>query len=244
MTVTTAAAPDAAVPDAAVPDAAVPDAAVPDAAVPDAAVPDAAVPDAAVPDAGTPAADIRRPSAADLVAARGRRIPDLVVPGLRVLFAGINPSLYSAATGYHFARPGNRFWPALHQSGFTPRQLRPAEQYLLPGLGLGITNVVARATARADELDAAELREGGALLAAITADLGAVWLAVLGVTAYRTGFGLPGAVVGPQDERIGGARVWVLPNPSGLNAHWSGPRLGEAFSVLRAAAFGGARSPA
>ena len=201
----------------------------------------AAAGDAGAPDAAPLLAAIRRPSAADLVAARGRCIPDLIAPGLRVLFAGINPSLYSAATGYHFARPGNRFWPALHQSGFTQRQLRPAEQYLLPGLRLGITNVVARATARADELDGAELREGGELLAALTADLGAAWLAVLGVTAYRTGFGRPGAVVGPQDELIGGARVWVLPNPSGLNAHWSGPRLGEAFGVLRAAVFGGAQ---
>jgi double-stranded uracil-DNA glycosylase len=180
------------------------------------------------------------PSKADLAAARGRVIPDLVAPGLRVLFAGINPSLYSAATGYHFARPGNRFWPALHQSGFTPRQLQPVEQHLLPDLGLGITNVVARATARADELDAAELREGSSVLAALTADLGVRWLAVLGVTAYRTGFGQPGAVVGPQEERIGGARVWVLPNPSGLNAHWSGPRLAAAFSELSAVASGDA----
>jgi TDG/mug DNA glycosylase family protein len=102
-----------------------------------------------------------RPTKADIAAARGQTIPDLVAPGLRVLFAGINPSLYSAATGHHFARPGNRFWPALHRSGFTSRQLRPDEQPVLPGLGLGITNVVARATARADELDAAELRAGG-----------------------------------------------------------------------------------
>jgi double-stranded uracil-DNA glycosylase len=180
------------------------------------------------------------PSKADLAAARGRVIPDLVAPGLRVLFAGINPSLYSAATGYHFARPGNRFWPALHQSGFTQRQLQPIEQHLLPDLGLGITNVVARATARADELDAAELREGSLVLAALAADLGVRWLAVLGVTAYRTGFGQPGAAVGPQEERIGGARVWVLPNPSGLNAHWSGPRLAAAFSELSAVAFGDA----
>jgi double-stranded uracil-DNA glycosylase len=168
-----------------------------------------------------------------MAAARGRTIPDLVAPGLRVLFAGINPSLYSAATGYHFARPGNRFWPALHRSGFTRRQLPPADQHLLLADGLGITNVVARATARADELDAAELQAGGAALAALAGDLGASWLAVLGVTAYRTAFGRPRAVVGPQDERLGGARVWILPNPSGLNALWTTPKLTEAFRDLR-----------
>ncbi len=183
-------------------------------------------------DAGRP----RRPTQADLAAARGRTIPDLITTGLRVLFAGINPSLYSAATGYHFARPGNRFWPALHQSGFTRRQLRPEEQWLLPGSGLGITNVVARATARADELSAAELRSGGADLLALAARLDVGWLAVLGVTAYRAAFGQPGAAVGPQELRPGGTRVWVLPNPSGLNAHWTMPRLVVAFQELRATA--------
>src|SRR3954470_3851224 len=106
-----------------------------------------------------------KPTPAEVAAAAGRTIPDLVGPGLRVLFSGINPSLYSAATGHHFARPGNRFWPALHRSGFTPRQLHPSEQAELPGMGLGITNVVARATARADELSRAELVDGGRLLA-------------------------------------------------------------------------------
>jgi len=177
-----------------------------------------------------------RPSPADLAAARTRTIPDLVAPGLRVLFAGINPGLYSAATGYHFARPGNRFWPALHQSGFTERQLAPAEQYLLPADGLGITNVVARATARADELTAAELEAGGAALAALAGELGVRWLAVLGVTAYRTAFSRPRAAVGPQEEVLGGARVWILPNPSGLNAHWTMPGLVAAFRELREAA--------
>jgi TDG/mug DNA glycosylase family protein len=167
------------------------------------------------------------------VAARNRTIPDLVAPGLRVLFAGINPSLYSAATGYHFARPGNRFWPALHRSGFTARQLAPAEQHLLLTDRLGITNVVARATARADELDAAELEAGGTELAALVGELGVRWLAVLGVTAYRAAFGRPRAVVGPQDELLAGAGVWILPNPSGLNAHWTTPRLVEAFLELR-----------
>jgi double-stranded uracil-DNA glycosylase len=174
-----------------------------------------------------------RPSQADLAAARDRTIPDLVAPGLRVLFAGINPSLYSAAVGYHFARPGNRFWPAMHLSGFTARQLAPAEQHLLLADGLGITNVVARATARADELDTAELQAGGTNLALLAGELGVRWVAVLGVTAYRAAFGRPRAVVGPQDERLGEARVWTLPNPSGLNAHWTMPRLAEAFLELR-----------
>ena len=177
-----------------------------------------------------------RPTRADIAAARGRTIPDLVAPGLRVLFAGINPSLYSAATGYHFARPGNRFWPALYQSGFTDRQLQPAEQHLLLDAGLGITNVVARATARADELDASELRAGGAALTAMAAELGALWLAVLGVTAYRAAFGQPRAVVGPQPDLPGGVRVWVLPNPSGLNASYRLDRLAQEFSRLRAVA--------
>ena len=130
-----------------------------------------------------------RPGPADLAAARDRTVPDVVAPGLRVLFAGINPGLYSAATGHHFARPGNRFWPALHQSGFTPRLLRPDEQDELLGLGLGITNVVGRATARAGELTPAELRHGGTVLLAKTARLRPRWLAVVGVTAYRTAFG-------------------------------------------------------
>jgi len=177
----------------------------------------------------------RRPTRADIAAARDRTIPDLVAPGLRVLFVGINPSLYSAATGRHFARPGNRFWPALHQSGFTSRQLRPDEQPLLLGQGLGITNVVARATARADELDAAELRAGGVALAELAESLRVSWLAILGVTAYRTAFRVPGAVVGPQACRLGGAHVWILPNPSGLNASWQLPRLAMAFRDLREA---------
>ncbi len=175
----------------------------------------------------------RRPSAAELAAAKNRTIPDVARPGLRVLFSGINPGLYSAATGYHFARPGNRFWPALHQSGFTGRQLAPQEQEQLLALGLGITNVVARATARADELDAGELLEGGRILATKVAVLRPRWLAVVGVTAFRVAFGQRHAVVGPQSESFGGTRVWVLPNPSGLNALWTTPKLIEAFRDLR-----------
>ena len=176
---------------------------------------------------------VPRPAAADLAAARDTTIPDVIAPGLAVLFAGINPGLYSAATGYHFARPGNRFWPALHRSGFTPRQLRPEEQAQLLGLGLGITNVVARATARASELRPAESTEGARLLAGKVQRLRPAWLAVLGVTAYRAAFGQPRAAVGPQQEAIGTTRIWVLPNPSGLNASWTMPKLIAAYRELR-----------
>ena len=177
-----------------------------------------------------------RPTAAEVAAAVDRTIPDLVGDGMRVLFSGINPSLYSAATGHHFARPGNRFWPALHRSGFTPTQLHPSEQYRLPGWGLGITNVVARATARADQLTPAELVEGGRMLADSARRWRPRYVAILGVTAYRTAFGRPKATVGRQDHELGGAAVWVLPNPSGLNASWTPPRLVEAFRELCAAA--------
>jgi double-stranded uracil-DNA glycosylase len=178
----------------------------------------------------------RRPAAADLAAAAGRTIPDVIAPGLRVLFSGINPGLYSAATGHHFARPGNRFWPALHRSGFTPRLFRPDEQDLLLGLGLGITNVAARATARAGELTGQELRDGGRALQEKAERLAPRWLAVVGVTAFRTAFGLPRATVGPQELTFGSTRLWVLPNPSGLNAHWTADALAAEFARLRDAA--------
>jgi double-stranded uracil-DNA glycosylase len=174
-----------------------------------------------------------RPTRAEQAAAAGRTIADVAAPGLDVLFCGINPGLYSAATGYHFARPGNRFWRALHESGFTDRLLRPSEQDQLLGYGLGITNIVARSTARADELSAAELVAGGKLLAAKVAGLRPRWLAVVGVTAYRAAFGQPRAAVGPQDDLISGTLVWVLPNTSGLNASWTAPRLAEAFRELK-----------
>ncbi len=165
----------------------------------------------------------RRPSAAELAAAHGTGVPDVLGPDLDVLFCGINPGLYSAWSGHHFARPGNRFWPALHAAALTPRLLAPEEQHLLPGLGLGITNLVDRATARADELTGAELREGGRALAAKLRVHRPRVLAVLGVTAYRQAFSKPRARIGPQDPRdaVAGVRVWVLPNPSGLNAHWT-----------------------
>src|SRR6266568_1380010 len=142
-----------------------------------------------------------RPSRAELAAAAGRAVPDVTAPGMSVLFCGINPGLYSAATGHHFARPGNRFWPALHQSGFTARQLRPSEEDQLLGLGLGITNIVARATARAEELSADELVAGGTALGAKVRGLRPGWLAVVGVTAYRTAAARRGRTPGDHDRR-------------------------------------------
>ncbi|GAA3368684.1 G/U mismatch-specific DNA glycosylase [Streptomyces sannanensis] len=153
--------------------------------------------------------------------------------GLSVLFCGINPGLMSAATGHHFARPGNRFWPVLHLSDFTPRQLKPSEQDELLTYGLGITNVVARATARADELSAEEFREGGRLLVEKVERLRPRWLAVVGITAYRTAFGERHARIGPQERTIGDTRIWGLPNPSGLNAHWTAQTMAEEFARLR-----------
>ncbi len=169
-------------------------------------------------------------------AARERTVPDVIADGLRVLFCGINPGLLTAATGHHFARPGNRFWPALHASGFTPRLLAPAEQRQLLGYGLGITNVAARATARADELSQEELRAGGRILSATVLRHRPRWLAVAGITAYRTAFGEPAARTGPQERTIGETRIWALPNPSGLNAHWTLETMAEEFARLRAAA--------
>jgi TDG/mug DNA glycosylase family protein len=172
------------------------------------------------------------------LAGPGRTIPDVIGPGLAVLFCGINPGLYSAATGRHFARPGNRFWPALHRAGFTPRQLLPAEQEKLLGYRLGVTNLVARATAAAAELTAAELTAGARVLAGKVRRYRPEWVAVVGVTAYRVAFGRPKATFGPQDEAIGGTRIWVLPNPSGLNAHYTVDRLAAAYAELRATAAG------
>lgn len=162
-------------------------------------------------------------------------MPDVIAPGLRVLFCGINPGLYSGATGHHFARPGNRFWPSLHRSGFTPRLLAPWEEGELLSHGLGITNLVARTTAKASELSAEELRAGGAELAERVRQFRPRWLAVLGVTAYRQAFNL-GGLPGPQPSLLGPARVWLLPNPSGLNAHYQLPELVAEFRRLRDAA--------
>ncbi|GAA0588721.1 G/U mismatch-specific DNA glycosylase [Kribbella sandramycini] len=159
-------------------------------------------------------------------------IADVIGPKLRVLFCGINPGLMSAETGHHFARPGNRFWPALHLSGFTPRQLKPEEQSELLGWRLGITNVVERPSAKAGELSKAELVAGGERLVAKVLEFAPEWLAVVGVTAYRDAFGERDAGMGLQEKRIGSTRVWVLPNPSGLNAHYTLPKLAAAFAEL------------
>ncbi|MDQ1617860.1 MAG: double-stranded uracil-DNA glycosylase [Actinomycetota bacterium] len=176
------------------------------------------------------------PTRAQLFAFQDRCIEDVIAPGLRVLFCGINPGLYTAWAGHHFARPGNRFWPALYRSGFTSRQLAAAEQWELLDLGLGVTNVVARASATAAELSAAELREGGSQVTARVERFAPSYLAVLGVTAYRAAFGRPKAGLGLQPSAIGATKVWVLPNPSGLNAHYTPARLAELFADLRIAA--------
>jgi TDG/mug DNA glycosylase family protein len=173
-----------------------------------------------------------RPSPADLAAAAGKGIRDVVAPGLKVLFVGINPGLYSAATGHHFARPGNRFWPALHRSGFTPRQLHPSEQDELIRGGYGITNLVNRGTATAEELKPEEFVQGRQRLAAKVRRYRPKIVAFLGVGAYCHAFSQKRAAVGPQAQTFEGAAVWVLPNPSGLNANYQLPALIQLFRSL------------
>jgi TDG/mug DNA glycosylase family protein len=177
----------------------------------------------------------RKPTQEELRAAVTKTVPDVIAPGLRVLFCGINPGLYTAAVGHHFARPGNRFWPALHAAGFTRRLLSPFEERELLADGYGITNVVARTTATAAELTKEELIEGGRLLVQKIEAYRPRWLAILGVGAYRTAFGRPKAALGRQGETPGGAGVWVLPNPSGLNAHYTLEGLSGKLRELRAA---------
>jgi TDG/mug DNA glycosylase family protein len=160
-------------------------------------------------------------------------LPDIGGPGLDVLFCGINPGLESARRGHNFARPGNRFWPALHGAGFTPRLLRPEEDGLLPSFGLGITNVVDRASRGAAELRASELRAGAAQLDDLVRRWEPLVVAVVGLGAYRVGFERPAAGIGLQDEPIGGRPAWVLPNPSGLNAHYQLPDLIRLYGELR-----------
>jgi TDG/mug DNA glycosylase family protein len=177
-----------------------------------------------------------RPTAEQLLAARELVIPDIIAPQLRVLFCGINPGLYSAAVGHHFARPGNRFWPALHLAGFTDRLLSPHEDHLLPQYGCGVTNMVPRATAAAAELTREELVAGAKTLQRKLKLHAPTWIAFVGLGAYRTGFADPKARIGPQDRKIGPARVWVLPNTSGLNANHQLPHLAKLFAELREAA--------
>ena len=174
----------------------------------------------------------RAPTRAEVAGAAGRTVPDLVAPGLRVLFCGINPGLYSAAAGHHFARPGNRFWPALHAAGFTSRVIRPYEEDLLLDERLGITNLVARATATAAELSIQELRQGRTALERKVRRLRPRCVAVLGIGAYRAAFERPRVAIGRQRESIGRSALWVLPNPSGLNANHQLPDLAREFGAL------------
>ncbi|MCA1711839.1 MAG: mismatch-specific DNA-glycosylase [Actinobacteria bacterium] len=179
-----------------------------------------------------------KPTRDELQAAYGALVPDLVRPELTVLLCGINPSLWSGAVGLHFASPSNRLWPVLHGAGWTPRRLHPSETGEVLRAGIGITNLVARATARADELTDDEVRAGLPHVAALAERVQPRWVGFLGMTAYRTATGNRKAVVGPQPERLGGSGVWLLPNPSGLNASWQLPRLIEAYAELWRAATG------
>ena len=177
--------------------------------------------------------DVRRPTKEELLAAAGKTVPDAIAPDLRVLFCGINPGLYSAAVGHHFARPGNRFWPALYAAGFTERVLLPREERELLHTGYGITNIVERATAAADELTSEELVLGNQRLVAKVHHYRPQFVAVLGIGAYRTAFGYSKASLGQQNEPLGSAVVWLLPNPSGLNAHYQAADLARLFRELR-----------
>ena len=173
-----------------------------------------------------------RPTKAEIAAAAGKTLPDVIAPNLDVLFCGINPGLYTAAVGHHFGRPGNRFWPVLHRAGFTPRLFAPSEQRELLPLGCGITNIVARATAAADELTDAELVAGARSLDRKVRRFAPRFVAVVGIQAYRTAFARPRAKLGLQEETIGATRIWVLPNPSGLNAHYQPEALVALFREL------------
>jgi TDG/mug DNA glycosylase family protein len=174
-----------------------------------------------------------KPTKAQLLAAHDKRVPDLIAKNLIVLFAGINPGLYTAAIGHHFGRPGNRFWPALYNGGFTPHLFSPFESSLLLDLQYGITNVVERATARADELTDDELRAGGRRLQAKVKRWRPTVVAFLGIGPYRIISSSKDARVGLQEARFGGSHAWVLPNPSGLNAHYQPADLAQLFTDLR-----------
>jgi TDG/mug DNA glycosylase family protein len=163
----------------------------------------------------------------------GKSLPDVIAPGLKVLFCGINPGLYTAWAGHHFARPGNRFWPALFASGFTDRLLRPEEEHELLKIGYGITNLVARATVAADELSREEFVEGGRIFTRKVRKYRPRAVTVLGVGAYRMAFNRPAANVGLQPEKIEGALIWLLPSPSGLNAHFTPKALALLFREFR-----------
>ena len=175
----------------------------------------------------------KKPTKAELLAAFGRRLPDVIAPRLKALFVGINPGLYSGAVGHHFARSGNRFWPALHRARFTDRLLAPSEERELLKYGYGITNIVDFATAAADELKPDALRAGGRRLITKIRRYRPRVVAILGLKAFQIAFGQPGAGFGLQEVRIGSSEVWVLPNPSGLNAHYQLPALVRMFRKVR-----------
>lgn len=178
---------------------------------------------------------LTKPTKADLAAAYGQTLPDIIAPNLNVLFCGINPSVYSVAVGHHFGRPGNRFWKSLHAAGFTDRLLSPAEDGDLLAFGYGLTNVADRATARADQLDLQDFQQGRKTLTAKVKRYQPRCLAILGITAYRAAFEQPKAVMGRQDVTIGDTIIWVLPNPSGLNAHYQLDDLKRVYGELRLA---------
>ena len=184
----------------------------------------------------TPVKRPRRPTRDELAAARDRTVPDLIAPRLRVLFVGINPGLYSGAVGHHFARPGNRFWRVLHAARFTDGLVSPFDERRLLARGLGITNIVARTTATAAELSPEELRRGVRLLAAKVRRYRPRIVAFLGVSAFRVALGRPDAALGCQPEPFAGAALWVLPNPSGLNASYQLPALTRLFARVQRAA--------
>lgn len=179
-----------------------------------------------------------KPTREQVLAAYGKTVPDILAPNLKVLFCGINPSLYSAAVGHHFARPGNRFWKTLHGAGFTDRLLSPVEDHTLLLRGHGLTNIVDRATARADELSSAELIAGQQQLALKVQHYQPQFLAILGVSAYRTAFNRPKAAMGLQPEALQKTQVWILPNPSGLNAHYQLNDLQRVYGELLKAIVG------
>jgi TDG/mug DNA glycosylase family protein len=182
-----------------------------------------------------PPSSPRRPTKEELLAARGRGLPDVIAPGLKVLFCGINPGLYSGAVGHHFARPGNRFWTALYRAGFTEVVISPYDERLLLSMGYGLTNIVDRATAQAQEVPVEELRKGALILERKVLEFRPRFLAVLGIDAYRKAFNRPKAIAGPQHEKIGETRVWVLPSPSGINASYQIADLVRLLSELRLA---------
>ena len=180
--------------------------------------------------------EIWKPTREQILAAEGKTISDVIAPNLRVLFCGINPGLYTAAVGHHFARPGNRFWPAMHKGGFTPTLISPFNSDRLLEWNLGITNMCPRPTAMAHQLSTHELRKGARVLTRKVVRYKPRFVAIIGITSYRIAFDRKEAEVGLQSETIGESKIWVLPNPSGLNAHYQVSDLAKLFAQLKKAA--------